>query len=139
MIKTGYWYDIEPTDKGAVQIKLIPSERWLESQDPMKGYYEVLEWRKYPNTQREDIISVINGTQIECMLYISKNYKVKDHFISITDRLWSVRDELAEDKKFLLRSVDKKCKEIACHIQDAINLIEKLEDYEYRGLGDIEY
>ena len=139
MIRTGYWYDIEPTNKGAVQIKLIPSERWLESQDPMKGYYEVLEWRKYPNTQREDVVSVINGTKIECMLYIDKNYKVKDSLISLTDRLWAVRDELAEDKEFLLRSVDKKCKEIACHIQDAINLIERLEDYEDRGLGDIEY
>lgn len=133
MIKTGYWYDIEPTNKGAVQIKLIPSERWLESQDPIKGYYEVLEWRKYPNTQREDIISVINGTKGECALYIEKNYKVKeDEFIE--NSVIKLRDELIDDTFFLRKSVDKKCKEIACHIDDAL---EWLKPYFFEPVGEV--
>lgn len=119
MIRTGYWYDVESANTDVVQIKLIPSERWLESQDPMKGYYEVLEWRKYPNTQREDIVSVINGTKGECALYIEKNYKVKeDDFIK--DRVIKLRDELINDTFFLRKSIDKKYKEIACHIDDVL-------------------
>ena len=133
MIKIGYWYDVEPTNKGAVQIKLIPSERWLESQDSMKGYYEVLEWRKYPNTQREDIISVINGTRGECALYIEKNYKVnEDEFVK--DRVIKLRDELINDTFFLRRSVDKKYKEVACHIDDAIEL---LKPFFYGPVGEM--
>ena len=124
MIKTGYWYDIEPTNKGAVQIKLIPSERWLESQDPKLGYYEILEWRKYPDTKREDVVSVINGTKAECAEYLDKNYKVKEEEF-IKDRIYKLREELIEDIKFLSRGVDKKCKEIAYHIADTLDFIEE--------------
>lgn len=139
MIRVGYWYDVEPTNKGAVQIKLIPSERWLESQDSKYDYYEVLEWRTYPGTKMETIVSVINGTKTECLLYIDKNYKVKDNLMFMESRIESLKKELVSDISFLQKSVDKKYKEISYHIKDAIDFIDRLDDYEAKGLGDIEY
>ena len=137
-IKPGYWYDIEKTPKypWAVQIKLIPSERWLETQDPNNKYFEVL---GRDNESRE--ISLMNGSypENECRRFITDNFKVKDDYQILTEEIYQLRQELVLDLNRLQKGIYKKDKEIAFHIQYALQMLDILEDYEDRGLGDIEY
>ena len=123
MLRIGYWYDVLDPKEKVSQIKLIPSERYLETQAIGLKYYEVLE-----RLTNNAVVSGIIGTEAECLDYINTRYEVKDNFHRLTDRIWSILEELENDRRFLERAVDKKNKEIACHIQDALTLIRQFED-----------
>lgn len=123
-IRIGYWYDVIDPNNKICQVKLIPSEPYLENQDSKINYFEVLE-RKNNNA----IVSGIIGEIFECKDYIITHYTIKDNFSDLTDRLWSVKEELETDQLFLKKMAGKKFHEIVYHIQDALELIDRLEDY----------
>jgi len=124
MIRIGYWYDVIDPDNKVCQVRLVPSEQYLENQNSKINYFEVLE-RKTNNS----IVSGIIGEIFECKDYITNNYTIKDNFSDLTDRLWSVKEELEADQLFLEKAVSKKFHEIVYHIQDALELIDRLEGY----------
>lgn len=134
-IKPGYWYDVED-DPRVSQIKLIPSERWLESQDPQIKYFEVL--GRGPNL-KERILNLGSHSKEECLEFIKINFKIKTDYRILTNELSQLKEELQQDFIRLQKSTIKKDQEIALHIEYAINMLNILKDYEDRGLGDIKY
>lgn len=134
-IKPGYWYDVED-DQWVSQIKLSPSERWLKSQDPQTKYFEVL--GRGPDL-KERTLNLGSHSKEECLEFIKINFKIKSDYRILTDELFQLREELQQDFIRLQKSASKKDRETALHIEYAINMLNILEDYEDRGLGDIEY
>ena len=140
MIKVGYWYEVDDsTQMDMHKVKIIPSDRWLENQDPKKDYFEVIDLKTTLFPLKKDKVSVMNGTLEECNSYVEEHYEVKDEFKFLSDTIQTIRHTLLLDTAYLGISADKRCREIAYHIDDAIELLDKLQEYEDKGLGDIEY
>ena len=119
-----------------VKIKVVPSDRYLETQDPSKEYYRVL-----MISDDGYIVSGMtgSGTAEEVNDYIEKNFESAGPGLFIEDKIQMVMESLEEDKEFLKKEVHKRSQEISIHLGDAIEFLKKLYHYEMIGLPDMEF
>ena len=135
MIKIGRWYEVTGIKEGSIfnntikKIKIVPSYRFLESQDPKKDYYEIL-----TSNDTNVIASLLLGscTLEDCMKEIENNFILYDDVPLNTD-LDDLIEELEKDARFLSRDAHKKYPEIALHIKEAITNLKSYSDDRFYG------
>lgn len=138
-IPVGYWIEVkckpDSTNANINFIKVIPSDRIYENQ-PSGEYYEILA----RTSGRDDEVSIMlpTGSLEECKTYIYKNFIIKDTIVCLDSLISMIHKELEYDCLFLKKSSVKKDREIAIHIANALGLLDILEDWNDRGLGDAE-
>lgn len=138
-VPVGYWIDVkckpDSTLTNVDYIKIIPSDKIYESQ-PSGEYYEILA----RTSGRDDEVSIMlpTGSLEECRNYIDKNFVIKDTIMCLDSLISMVHKELEYDCLFLKKSSIKKDREVAIHIANALGLLDILEDWNDRGLGDTE-
>lgn len=139
MIKIGRWYEVIEVKKGSIfnntikKIKIVPSYRYLESQDPKKDYYEIL-----TVNDAGIIVSLLPGTCIleDCMKSIENNFILYND-LPLNADLDDLIEELEKDAEFLSKDTHKKHLEIALHIKEAVaNLKSYSDDRFYESVGE---
>lgn len=139
-VPVGYWIKVGCKPESNLTninfIKIIPSDRTYESQPTRYDYHEILA-RKI---NKEDEISIMlpTGSLENCQDFIDKNFIVKGLPQCLSDLIDTVHKELEYDCLFLKKSQIKKDREIAIHIANALGLLDIFEDWNDRGLGDME-
>lgn len=116
--KVGFWYRVNPYFDSR-KIKIIPSERLTESQDPKLKYFEVLEQDK-----KDKVTSKLNGTLKECEDYIINNYAPIIPFDN-AEEIIDLIDQLVDDANFLSKSENKNNVDVSYRIRYAADYLVK--------------
>lgn len=114
--KVGFWYRVN-SFSDLRKIKILPSERLTENQNPKLKYFEVL------GKDKEDKVTIkLNGTLKECEDYIINNYVPiipDDNIEEIIDLI----DQLVDDANFLSKSENKNDVDISYRIRYAADYL----------------
>lgn len=116
-LNIGLWYKVR-TPSRVKEVKILPSERLVENQDPKYRYFEVL---IKDNEGHKSY--ALNGTLEECQDFILRNYAVDIPGSESADNL--IR-QLEDDIELLRRSENKNYKDVSYRIE---YLIEYMRPY----------
>lgn len=107
-LNIGLWYKVS-TPSRIKEVKILPSERLVENQDPKYRYFEVL------TKDHEGHKSyAMNGTLEECQDFILRNFAVD---IPVSEDADNLIRQLEDDVELLRRSENKNYKDISYRIE----------------------
>ena len=134
MIKVGRWYKVIEVKKGSTfnntieKIKIVPSYRFLESQDPKKDYYEILTIGE----ANDVVVSLLPKTcTLEDCIKEIENTFILYNDVPLNVDLDDLIEELEKDAEFLKKGSHKRHKEISLHIREAIENLKSYSDNQF--------